>query len=765
MAITAIESNNVDANAFISTDDVKAHTRFLAALHNAKLGVERLAEDGEHLWKTFINISIQQFREWARMLEELPKTDTISLEGNSKLQGLAVKLRTLADTTERQIPHRNDVWMQGVRATLNEKFEDNVLGDVKDFENNVAEHHVWWDPAKATQEWAGGWAGSFLVNSNRGIWPRFNHTPYLHTEMADNVLELVVCRMTNDRVMQRIVTMQATKRVVDLKQALPGFFVQDNGEELFKINPPLPLPNDPGDLGRYLLELPSAHLEPLGDAYSLAAYFRQAPSPECVHIFIQSEPIVVSSSKRSKRGLEDSTDAEEQPPKRAKQEATVRVIRGLPVPSKIAKMSEAVRELQSHTDYPILYLRPATACGRPTCLFNSTVNRFLADFRNENLPISKELYQLADDFQQSAVDIFRDEDQRRAAYRPFFKSVFGEEPHIMKLEDGCELDDAILHPSSSAALLLWEYKNELGINGEPLSQLGVGYGRFWAQQARTELRRRSYSPTILIVVAGPWLCVLSAVFVEKIMIEPLTDLIFCGGRPNDDLEGIGVIARLFQALRLAHKDLAKHYKDLSSSTEPQYPFPAHDRFKDRDDKEVKVVYKAIMDETKLLWRAEIADTKEAVVIKFTPRYCAEAHQLLTQRGFAPRLLNRVDKMVAWKMVVMEFINGSIGLQDLAGEERQQVIGKVKEAVKVLHDSGYVFGDLREPNIMVVRKEEGEAVPILVDFDWCGKQGEATYPRGMNYRIDWPEGVVPGGSIRFEHDLAWIEGLEKVGSGG
>lgn len=51
--------------------------------------------------------------------------------------------------------------------------------------------------------------------------------------------------------------------------------------------------------------------------------------------------------------------------------------------------------------------------------------------------------------------------------------------------------------------------------------------------------------------------------------------------------------------------------------------------------------------------------------------------------------------------------------------------------------------------------------MLVDFDWCGKVGEARYPVDINLdgEIDWHKGVVRGGKLEIEHDLYLLKALE------
>ena len=42
--------------------------------------------------------------------------------------------------------------------------------------------------------------------------------------------------------------------------------------------------------------------------------------------------------------------------------------------------------------------------------------------------------------------------------------------------------------------------------------------------------------------------------------------------------------------------------------------------------------------------------------------------------------------------------------------------------------------------------------MLIDFDWCGKDGIDTYPSSMNMdQITWPERVIPGTVLKKEDD--------------
>src|SRR5438046_9227519 len=83
----------------------------------------------------------------------------------------------------------------------------------------------------------------------------------------------------------------------------------------------------------------------------------------------------------------------------------------------------------------------------------------------------------------------------------------------------------------------------------------------------------------------------------------------------------------------------------------------------------------------------------------------------------------------------------------------------KAAINALHEKGFVFGDLRWPNIMVLN---GRAK--ILDFDWCGNDGEDRYPATLNDLgdINWHQDVHRGSIMRKEHDCFMLEGLHSTG---
>lgn len=144
----------------------------------------------------------------------------------------------------------------------------------------------------------------------------------------------------------------------------------------------------------------------------------------------------------------------------------------------------------------------------------------------------------------------------------------------------------------------------------------------------------------------------------------------------------------------------------------------------------------------------------AVVVKFAHTYSAAAHALLASRALAPTLwFCEKVRNVGMYVVVMDYLQDTEDAYDknLTAAQHASLGG----AIKLLHDDGLVFGDLRGPNVLLP-----EGGVKLVDFEWCGKEGEARYPGDINMdaAIGWHPEVFPGGLITKEHDMHLLQAL-------
>jgi hypothetical protein len=280
------------------------------------------------------------------------------------------------------------------------------------------------------------------------------------------------------------------------------------------------------------------------------------------------------------------------------------------------------------------------------------------------------------------------------------------------------------------------------------------------------VRKISCCPTFLIAIAGPWICILGAVFVDKVVIQELTDFIWIGGDPYND-DKLKSVTRMLTAVGDGISELEDFYSKLTLRNprpDPQRFFPFIRHYFD-GDRIVKFSYMAYLTRSHskpiFLAKTEPVDGQKSgqdVVIKFVQRYNAEAHRILAEIGRAPELFycsgedaNAPD-LCGLIMVVMERVDGKTAHERYGINSLPQLVFKqVQEAVETLHARNIVFADLRPPNIMV-RQDE---TVLLVDFDWCGIHGEGTYPITLNddrESIDWHPNVKRPGIMMNEHDI-------------
>ncbi|KAH9054714.1 hypothetical protein EDB87DRAFT_1426930 [Lactarius vividus] len=287
------------------------------------------------------------------------------------------------------------------------------------------------------------------------------------------------------------------------------------------------------------------------------------------------------------------------------------------------------------------------------------------------------------------------------------------------------------------------------------------------------IRDHCCCPTYLIALAGPWICILGAVFVDDVVVQPLTDFIWIGGYPCSD-DRLKSMTRILASLGAGIVELRQFYTNLSlhDSQEDSQRFYPFIRQYSVGGRVVKFSYQDYLtqktpEHAKAMFLAttETEDGREPrrqIVVKFVQRYNAEAHRLLAAADLAPEIFYSSTKdpdLAGLTMVVMEFIDGKTAYQLYGSRQLPPSISdQMKTALEILHESNFVFGDLRHPNIMITK---GDRVR-LIDFDWCGVHGEDTYPVSLNdgrdtaNGIDWHPDVKRGGEMMKEHDSFMLE---------
>ena len=252
------------------------------------------------------------------------------------------------------------------------------------------------------------------------------------------------------------------------------------------------------------------------------------------------------------------------------------------------------------------------------------------------------------------------------------------------------------------------------------------------------------------------MCVIGGVFVEKVITERLTDYVWLGGSPFDSTRS-NFAARLFAALRSAISSLKKYYASITPSQLSTYrPYPFITEYGEQKTKFTYSSRLATEYQHRLLYRATLNGVPSTrIVVKFVEQYNADAHRLLATQSLAPRLhYSSTDDNVRYGkrfMVVMDYVD----LKRVSGRLTQQQYECVKNAIDILHSKDMVFGDLRWPNILV-----GNNTAMLIDFDWCGKAGEARYPHDINIdaSMGWHKDVGPDCFMTLDHDDHMLRNL-------
>lgn len=265
----------------------------------------------------------------------------------------------------------------------------------------------------------------------------------------------------------------------------------------------------------------------------------------------------------------------------------------------------------------------------------------------------------------------------------------------------------------------------------------------------------------MLAIAGPRFLVSGAVFADTFICQELTDYITLGSHPTHPDRGLRRVAQVLHALKECIQDLVVFYTNLADAPLPprtphRLVFPCYTKYTLNGH---RVTFRYIrrltpMKSARAVFLASITSPstrkEKRVVIKFTRSYCPEAHRLLAELSLAPELLYHGEiEGAGVQLVVMEWL---LNIRtNPAGRWTEQRIKLLRHALDALHSRGFVFGDLREPNIIIT-----DVGPKLVDFDWCGKGGEVRYPVDLSKEIKWPDGVDGEEEIRADHDRAWFE---------
>ncbi|KAF7368144.1 Proteinkinasesubdomain-containingproteinPKL ccin9 [Mycena sanguinolenta] len=402
---------------------------------------------------------------------------------------------------------------------------------------------------------------------------------------------------------------------------------------------------------------------------------------------------------------------------------------------------------------------PAATIAPPVQLYHPVFARFIDDVNNTALEIPGEVLVATADLMHKASGIYEDEETRKGKIRPALKKALSFDITNLVNDDRTYPDSGVMWTISetegplnhTVALAIEDEKRELG------------GGRYWVQPANDDLRALCCCPTFLIAFAGPWISVLGAVFTDKCIPQRLTDFIWMGNGSVFNSHASRRVARVLYSLTRSLHELRKYYTTLSRAGNSTRFFPSPKAFQPPDSTPVRFEYVEALqrDASCVTFLCKTEKDNQSIVVKFAESYCYEAHTHLAAKGMAPQLLycGPIDlspgapSYGGLEMIVMEYLEGKMVAQVEQHNLPRDFAVQLKNIIDVLHNGGFVFGDLRPPNIMVSKDKVK-----LIDFDWAGRIGIAQYPLHLSSRIVWPEGVRPMGKIEKAHDLAMLQAL-------
>ncbi|KAG1810445.1 uncharacterized protein HD556DRAFT_54243 [Suillus plorans] len=589
------------------------------------------------------------------------------------------------------------------------------------------------------------------------IFPNAPHPEHLHIVIRPLQLKLN-CIVFDDPDYVSEVKIAPTESVSALQKAIkdankPEFDHVDAAHlKLWQVN------IKPKDL--YLLNAIEDQGVALESLTKLSEAFADGVEHGCIHVVIQQSAVAQGEVKTNYMAKlnEDFKNASSH--------------FNYPSPSAAAKSKEycsiqrGPREL---CDGRYAHEKPADTTAPPIQLFNPAFAYFSSKAFDPEYVVPDEVLRDIQNLMPTFAAIHSSGNDRKVNITPLLEKVIQQTLLHTKSRHGGYIPDAVavhVHGHIPIHLVVVEEKNEVGDgDSDPSVQASFSFVHLTRDSQSTELRSKCNCPTFLIAHAGPWLAVLGAVFTEKYIVQRLTDFIWIPARSALDDDQFLRIGRVLYALRESVAQLRDWYDNVLECGEPPYDASrptVHSRFYPTPDtylrNEISVQFKY---ERPLEHDAScvtyLAKTQEDnpinVVVKFVTRYGEDVHMAMAEAGFAPKLLyyGKIDvgkgmpSYGGLRMVVMEYVDGTTACSSLRLPPNFHQ--ELEDAIEYCHGKGFVFGDLRKPNIMITKDGKVQ----LIDFDWAGRKDEVKYPVSISSAIRWPKGAQGLGPILEEHD--------------
>ncbi|KAG8734821.1 hypothetical protein FRC10_011395, partial [Ceratobasidium sp. 414] len=299
---------------------------------------------------------------------------------------------------------------------------------------------------------------------------------------------------------------------------------------------------------------------------------------------------------------------------------------------------------QKAPETAILNGRPQERVGLPVQLFHPVFDKFTKTLESAEV-LAPPKYAATEKLLNASPNIYRAEEHRWRDLLPLMTTALASEI-VTDIVPKCTANGVVTCVDVDTALkgycAIIEVKNEVGTgNCDPTIQAAESFAIYWSQEKMTSLRNICCCPSLIIAIAGPWMCVLGAVYLRNPVVQPLTDYIWLGHLPQQDRR-LTHMTRVFHAAAVTIDELRKYYKSLFSrplSLEDLTRFLPYPRqYPDSDGNLVDFDYLGLLDSPlRPVFKASTGAQRD-IIVKFAERYSIEAHQMLVPKGLAPKVL-------------------------------------------------------------------------------------------------------------------------------
>ncbi|KAH8927924.1 hypothetical protein BT69DRAFT_1307409 [Atractiella rhizophila] len=421
-------------------------------------------------------------------------------------------------------------------------------------------------------------------------------------------------------------------------------------------------------------------------------------------------------------------------------------------PPSVAGLLDKFMTRQSSAEKTIYCNRPDTATATiPPTLLHSVFGRFLDECETHKVTADDSVFVLR--LCSAMSNFYSKENERAQDIRNLFASSgIHLIPSSIKNYD---TDGDISVNGFRYAIA--EFKNEIGSTGaEPYGQ-GCLYYLEGTRDYASDYHR-SPLPCMLILLFGPYIAFVGAVWNLRPVIQPLSPALPLHHHRTDD-KLRRMVARHLGAFRTAIDALKQYYEklELDNIKRPKrqrqlFPYPTtFTPVEGGDSLNFEYVFQPHQE--KLVFFC-IGSEQRELFVKFVRQYSREVHEACASLGCAPKLRGFEALPGGWMMVVMDRLVADEYVELYDATPTSSLIDMIEGKLTELHQRNYVHGDVRETNILVSRHEKEF---MLVDFDWAGKIGEARYPMNVNRGPGlWrPDGAKDGELILPNHDMEML----------